>query len=82
MGTLMISIANFKKTFTLDPKYHEDLKGELVKGVDTKISLNFNEIDSRAIIISKAIINSVIKGTRSNGESQYFSFRNIKILLN
>ncbi len=77
-----IAMANFKKTFKLGPSYGETLDGELIKGVDTKISVNFNEIDSGAVMVSKAMLNSTIKDARSNSESQTFSFHDIKILFN
>lgn len=69
------TIANFKSALKKENSY---LTGEIVKGVDTEVTIRFPEVSENSTIISKAMIKTYIK---SKGINEYynFEFRDIKI---
>lgn len=70
-----VSIANFKSVLK---NHRAHLIGELIKHVDTKVTIRFPDVSQDAKIISKAMVKTHVK---SKGIADYydFEFRDIKI---
>ncbi len=72
------SLANFKWALK---STHSYLGGELVRGVDTPLSIRFTDVEENVESISKVSITSRVRGDGVNDE-HIFEFRNVKIALN
>lgn len=75
-----ISVANFVSDF----KYAkvENVNGELIRGVDTKIVVTFNGVHEESMLVSKAMLVSKVGESGRKPEDHVFSFRDVKIELN
>lgn len=75
-----ISVANFVSDFRYSKI--ENVNGELVLGVDTKIVATFNGVDEESMLVSKAMLVSKVGESGRKPEDHVFSFRDVKIELN